>query len=67
MPPTPNATSEKVRFLGLDLAPSHAEVALYVLFAISVTAALCLVIVSYVYGKLKKQSTPRAAAKRSQM
>ncbi|NXT75155.1 LPH hydrolase, partial [Zapornia atra] len=45
-----------VHFLGLDLTSHSAEVALYVLFALSAVGALALALFAYKYGKLAKRS-----------
>ncbi|NWX39572.1 LPH hydrolase, partial [Steatornis caripensis] len=44
-----------VRFLGLDLPPRSAEIALYVLFALSVVGALGLALFAYMYRKPSKR------------
>ncbi|NXV78767.1 LPH hydrolase, partial [Atlantisia rogersi] len=45
-----------VHFLGLALTSHSAEVALYVLFALSAVGALALALFTYKYGKLSKRS-----------
>ncbi|XP_053113949.1 lactase/phlorizin hydrolase isoform X2 [Hemicordylus capensis] len=54
--PTHDATTEKVEFLGLNLTSSHAEVALYVMFALLLVAVLGLAIFSCVYRKVAKKA-----------
>ncbi|XP_063017664.1 lactase/phlorizin hydrolase [Melospiza melodia melodia] len=53
--PTPGA-ADSVSFLGLDLTSQGAEIALYVLFALSIVGALSLALFAYKYGKLSKRS-----------
>ncbi|NWS95750.1 LPH hydrolase, partial [Mionectes macconnelli] len=53
--PTPGA-ADTVSFLGLDLTSQSAEIALYVLFALSGVGALALALFGYKYGKLAKRS-----------
>ncbi|KAI1237366.1 hypothetical protein IHE44_0014631 [Lamprotornis superbus] len=53
--PTPGA-ADSVHFLGLDLTSQSAEIALYVLFALSAVGALGLALFAYKYGKLSKRS-----------
>ncbi|XP_039564783.1 lactase-phlorizin hydrolase [Passer montanus] len=53
--PTPGA-ADSVHFLGLDLTSQGAEIALYVLFALSVVGALGLALFAFKYGKLSKRS-----------
>ncbi|NWS83668.1 LPH hydrolase, partial [Toxostoma redivivum] len=53
--PAPGA-ADSVHFLGLDLTPQSAEIALYVLFALSAVGALGLALFAYKYGKLSKRS-----------
>uniref|UniRef100_A0A8C3M8V1 Uncharacterized protein n=1 Tax=Geospiza parvula TaxID=87175 RepID=A0A8C3M8V1_GEOPR len=53
--PTPGA-ADSVSFLGLDLTSQGAEIALYVLFALSIVGALGLALFAYKYGKLSKRS-----------
>lgn len=53
--PTPGA-ADSVSFLGLDLTSRDAEIALYVLFALSIVGALGLALSAYKYGKLSKSS-----------
>ncbi|KAM9629680.1 lactase/phlorizin hydrolase [Morphnus guianensis] len=48
--------ADSVRFLGLDLTAQSAEIALYVLFALSAVGALSLALFAYKYGKLSKRS-----------
>ncbi|NXS88978.1 LPH hydrolase, partial [Erpornis zantholeuca] len=48
--------ADSVRFLGLDLTPQNAEIALYVLFALSAVGALGLALFAYKYGKSSKRS-----------
>uniref|UniRef100_A0A8C8R6R6 Lactase n=1 Tax=Pelusios castaneus TaxID=367368 RepID=A0A8C8R6R6_9SAUR len=55
MEPIHDASSGKVRFLGLDLTSSNAEIGLYVLFASAVIGVLGLALFSYKYGKLSKR------------
>ncbi|XP_025944747.1 lactase-phlorizin hydrolase [Apteryx rowi] len=59
-PVTPPGTTPglagSVRFLGLDLTSQSAEIALYVLFALSGIGALGLVLFSYKYGKRFKRA-----------
>ncbi|NXE91445.1 LPH hydrolase, partial [Menura novaehollandiae] len=52
---TPGA-ADSVQFLGLDLTSQNAEIALYVLFALSGVGALGLALFAYKYGKLSKRS-----------
>ncbi|NXG61013.1 LPH hydrolase, partial [Hemiprocne comata] len=47
--------ADSVRFLGLDLTSQSAEIALYVLFALSGVGALGLALFAYRYGKLSKR------------
>uniref|UniRef100_A0A8C5TJ02 Lactase n=1 Tax=Malurus cyaneus samueli TaxID=2593467 RepID=A0A8C5TJ02_9PASS len=53
--PTPEA-ADSVSFLGLDLTSQSAEIALYVLFALSAVGALGLALFAYKYRKLSKRS-----------
>ncbi|NXV01008.1 LPH hydrolase, partial [Cettia cetti] len=53
--PTPGA-ADSVHFLGLDLTSQDAEIALYVLFALSAVGALALALFAYKYRKLSKRS-----------
>ncbi|NXC54898.1 LPH hydrolase, partial [Aleadryas rufinucha] len=53
--PTPGA-ADSVHFLGLDLTSQNAEIALYVLFALSAVGALGLALFAYKYGKSSKRS-----------
>uniref|UniRef100_A0A8C9N6J8 Lactase n=1 Tax=Serinus canaria TaxID=9135 RepID=A0A8C9N6J8_SERCA len=53
--PTPGA-ADSVRFLGLDLTSQGAEIALYVLFALSIVGAMGLALFAYKYGKSSKRS-----------
>lgn len=53
--PTPGAAGS-VRFFGLDLTSQGAEVALYVLLAISAVGALGLALFAYTYRKSSKRS-----------
>ncbi|KAJ7407418.1 Lactase-phlorizin hydrolase [Willisornis vidua] len=53
--PTPGA-ADTVSFLGLDLTAQNAEIALYVLFALSGVGALAVAVFAYNYGKLSKRS-----------
>lgn len=48
--------ADSVRFLGLDLTAQNAEIALYVLFALSGVGVLGLALFAYKYGKLSKRS-----------
>ncbi|NWI54919.1 LPH hydrolase, partial [Calyptomena viridis] len=52
---TPGA-ADSVQFLGLDLTSQSAEIALYVLFALSGIGALTLALFAYKYGRLSKRS-----------
>ncbi|XP_039242243.1 lactase-phlorizin hydrolase [Pipra filicauda] len=53
--PTPGAAAT-VSFLGLDLTSQSAEIALYMLFALSGVGALALALFGYKYGKSVKRS-----------
>ncbi|XP_068051279.1 lactase/phlorizin hydrolase isoform X1 [Anomalospiza imberbis] len=53
--PAPGA-SDSVRFFGLALTSQGAEIALYVLLAISAVGALGLALFAYTYGKSSKRS-----------
>ncbi|NXH06054.1 LPH hydrolase, partial [Loxia leucoptera] len=53
--PTPGA-ADSVHFLGLDLTSQGAEIALYVLFALSIVGALGLALLAYKYRKSSKRS-----------
>uniref|UniRef100_A0A7M4EBU7 Lactase n=2 Tax=Crocodylus porosus TaxID=8502 RepID=A0A7M4EBU7_CROPO len=55
MGPVLNAPSQKVRFLGFELASSNAEIALYVLFALLLVDLLTFALFFYKYGKLSKR------------
>uniref|UniRef100_A0A8B9SEC9 Beta-glucosidase n=1 Tax=Apteryx owenii TaxID=8824 RepID=A0A8B9SEC9_APTOW len=55
-PGTTPGLADSVRFLGLDLTSQSAEIALYVLFALSGIGALGLVLFSYKYGKRFKRA-----------
>ncbi|KAF4788169.1 Lactase-phlorizin hydrolase [Turdus rufiventris] len=57
--PTPGA-ADSVHFLGLDLTSQNAEIALYVLFALSAVGALGLVLFAFKYRKLSKRSHKRS-------
>lgn len=57
--PTPGA-ADSVHFLGLDLTSQSAEIALYVLFALSAVGALGLVLFAFKYRKLSKRSHKRS-------
>lgn len=48
--------ANSVRFLGLALTSQSAEIALYVLFALSAVGALALALLVYKYGKVSKRS-----------
>ncbi|NWR57682.1 LPH hydrolase, partial [Bucorvus abyssinicus] len=48
--------ANSVRFLGLDLTSQSAEIALYVLFALSAVGVLGLALLVYKYGKVAKRS-----------
>ncbi|KAM9235811.1 lactase/phlorizin hydrolase [Leptosomus discolor] len=54
-PDTAPGPADSVRFLGLDLTAPRAEIALYVLFALSAVGALGLALLAYKYGKLSKR------------
>ncbi|NXC28283.1 LPH hydrolase, partial [Campylorhamphus procurvoides] len=53
--PTPGA-ADTVSFLGLDLTPQSAEIALYVLFALSIVGALALALFAYKCRKLSRRA-----------
>ncbi|NXK87841.1 LPH hydrolase, partial [Formicarius rufipectus] len=57
--PTPGA-ADTVSFLGLDLTSQSAEIALYVLFALSGVGVLALALFAYKYRKLSKRSLKQA-------
>ncbi|XP_074452160.1 lactase/phlorizin hydrolase [Larus michahellis] len=48
--------ADSVRFLGLELTSQNAEIALYVLFALSAVGVLGLALLAFKYGKLSKRS-----------
>ncbi|XP_062974386.1 lactase/phlorizin hydrolase [Elgaria multicarinata webbii] len=52
---------EMVRFLGLDLTSSRAEIALYALFGLFLVAILGLALFSYVYRKTTKKSPAKVS------
>lgn len=54
-------------FLGLDLTSQNAEIALYVLFALSAVGALGCALLGYMYGKLSKRSYERSHTELSKM
>ncbi|NXU52243.1 LPH hydrolase, partial [Turnix velox] len=54
------AEADKVSFLGLELPSQHAEIALYVLFALGVIEVLALAFFAFQYGKLSKRSRKRS-------
>ncbi|XP_075685341.1 lactase/phlorizin hydrolase-like [Rhinoderma darwinii] len=53
--PSDDAESESVSFLGMQIAASDAMVALYVEFALLITAVLGIVLFAIMYGKLRKK------------
>ncbi|XP_065606571.1 lactase/phlorizin hydrolase [Cyrtonyx montezumae] len=55
IPDTTPGLADTVRFLGLGLTSQSAEIALYVLFALSGIGALGLALLSYKYGTLSKR------------
>ncbi|KAL4635635.1 lactase-phlorizin hydrolase [Arapaima gigas] len=56
-PPTTSPTPiQGVNFMGREVSPPDAEVALYVLFSVSVAGVLLVVFVSYGYWKERKKS-----------
>ncbi|NXJ74020.1 LPH hydrolase, partial [Trogon melanurus] len=59
--------ADSVSFLGLDLTSQSAEVALYVLFALSAVGALGLVLFAYGYGKLSRSSPKRSPMELSKL
>ncbi|XP_054064370.1 lactase/phlorizin hydrolase [Rissa tridactyla] len=52
--------ADSVRFLGLELTSQNAEIALYVLFALSAVGVLGLALLAFKYGKLSKRSRKRS-------
>ncbi|XP_060113412.1 lactase/phlorizin hydrolase [Heteronotia binoei] len=66
---TPNytATTEKVNFLGLELALSDAKIALYVLFVLLLMATVLFVLFSYAYRRMTKKVHKRTALELSKM
>ncbi|NXX06148.1 LPH hydrolase, partial [Larus smithsonianus] len=48
--------ADSVHFLGLELTSQNAEIALYVLFALSAVGVLGLALLAFKYGKLSKRS-----------
>nr|AAI70229.1 Hypothetical protein LOC100127248 [Xenopus laevis] len=54
-PPSGENREEAVSFLGLEISPSDAEIALYVEFAILIAAVLGIVLLSVFYRKLAKK------------
>ncbi|XP_009872454.1 PREDICTED: lactase-phlorizin hydrolase, partial [Apaloderma vittatum] len=59
--------ADSVSFLGLDLTSQSAEVALYVLFALSAVGALGLVLFAYKYRKLSRSSAKRSHTELTKM
>jgi len=64
--PTPGP-ADSVHFLGLELPSHSAEVALYVLFALSAAGVLGLALFAYKYGKLSKRSRKRTHTQLSKL
>lgn len=65
--PTAVELANNVRFLGLDLTSQSAEIALYVLFALSGVGALVLALLAYKYGTLSKKSRKQSPMELSKM
>lgn len=65
--PTTVDLADNVRFLGLDLTSHSAEIALYVLFALSGVGALGLALLAYKYGTLSKKSRKQSPMELSKM
>ncbi|XP_015724338.1 lactase-phlorizin hydrolase [Coturnix japonica] len=67
IPDTTPGLAGSVRFLGLDLTSQSAEIALYVLFALSAIGALGLTLISYKYGTLSKRYHKQSSMELSRM
>eukprot|EP00076_Gallus_gallus_P002678 NP_001104816.1 lactase-phlorizin hydrolase precursor [Gallus gallus] len=67
IPDTTPGLADSVRFLGLDLTSQRAEIALYVLFALSAIGALGLALISYKYGTISKRYHKQSSMELSKM
>ncbi|XP_036401517.1 lactase-phlorizin hydrolase [Megalops cyprinoides] len=57
--PAPSERVQSVRFLGLDMSPQDSEVALYILFSLSIVITIAMVFMVYQYRKASRKPKSR--------